>query len=103
MQIGHQLRLAAMGGDQIVVHIAGMGGGIADARKTFDPGEGTDQARKIPAAALGGSMNHLYREENGALADGLPRLTPDQRRMLGRQWSELTASWMPGSAPVSLS
>jgi len=54
------------------------------------------------AAALGASMNHLYREENGALADRLPRLTPGQRRMLGRQWSELTASWAPGSAPSRL-
>jgi hypothetical protein len=48
-------------------------------------------------AALAGSMNHLRREENGILADRLPRLTPDQRRILGRRWSELTASWTPAS------
>jgi Hemerythrin HHE cation binding domain len=42
--------------------------------------------------ALTTSMDHLDREESGFLADCLPRMTPDQRRMLGRQWMVLAAA-----------
>ena len=37
-------------------------------------------------------MDHLDREESGFLAGCLPRMTPDQRRMLGRQWMVLAAA-----------
>lgn len=42
--------------------------------------------------ALTTSMDHLDREESGFLADCLPRMTPDQRRTLGRQWMVLAAA-----------
>ena len=42
--------------------------------------------------ALTTSMDHLDREESGFLAGCLPRMTPDQRRMLGRQWMVLAAA-----------
>lgn len=42
--------------------------------------------------ALTTSMDHLDREESGFLADCLSRMTPDQRRMLGRQWMVLAAA-----------
>ena len=42
--------------------------------------------------ALTTSMDHLDREESGFMADCLPRMTPDQRRMLGRKWMMLAAA-----------
>jgi len=47
--------------------------------------------RRTVTDTLAGSMHHLRREENGILADRPPALTPGQRRLLGRQWSERTA------------
>jgi hypothetical protein len=44
-------------------------------------------------AVLDTTAEHLDREENGPLADCLPRLTINQRRELGRQWSAFMAAW----------
>lgn len=43
-------------------------------------------------AVLSASTEHLDREESGILAASLPRLTLNQRRMLGHQWLAFTAS-----------
>ena len=57
MQKRHQLFDLAMGRDQIVVHVAGMAGGVADARHILDGGNGLRSAapesslcRRVPAA-----------------------------------------------------
>jgi hypothetical protein len=42
--------------------------------------------------ALTTSMDHLDREESGFLADCPRRMTPNQRRTLGRQWTVLAAA-----------
>ena len=48
VQVRHELRHLAMGGDQIVVHVARMGGGVADARQALDLGQRPDQPRQRP-------------------------------------------------------
>ena len=48
MQIRHQRRHVAMGGDQIVGHVAGMGGGVADAVQPVDLGQVADQPAEAP-------------------------------------------------------
>ena len=68
-------------------------GDIRDAiREATGHRPGTAPWWRAVTDALTTSMEHLDREENGFLADGLPSLTPDQRRMLGRQWAVLTAA-----------
>ena len=48
VQVRHELRHRAVGGDQIVVHVARMGGRVADARHAIDLGQGMDQSRQRP-------------------------------------------------------
>ena len=46
MQIGHQLGIVAMGGDQVIGHVAGMAGGVADAVDAFDLRQRVAQLRQ---------------------------------------------------------
>ena len=48
VEIGHQRRHVAMGRDQGVVHVARVGGGVADAREPLDLRQRPDQAPKRP-------------------------------------------------------
>ena len=43
VQIGHQLLDLAMRGDQRIVHVGGMTGGVADAFQPIDPGQRADE------------------------------------------------------------
>ena len=52
MQIGHQLGLVAMSLDQIVGHVVGMAGGIADAVEPVDFGQSADQPAQLPIPAI---------------------------------------------------
>ena len=54
MQEGHQLRHLAMGGDQVLVHIGGMGGGVADARQIGDLAPARAISRARPQSAPSG-------------------------------------------------
>ena len=53
MQIGHQRIEIAMGGDEIVVHVARMAGGVAQAVDARDFGEAEQQPAEAPVAAVG--------------------------------------------------
>ena len=48
MQIGHQRRQVAMRGDQFVVHVARMAGGVAQPRQAGDLGQAKQQPAKPP-------------------------------------------------------
>ena len=53
MQVGHQLGDIAVGCDQVVVHVARMAGGVADALDAIDCRQGLDQAgQPAPFVAL---------------------------------------------------
>ena len=54
VQIGHQLRLCAMGGNQGVIHVVGMRCGIADALKPVDLGQLADQRRQTARRPMPG-------------------------------------------------
>ncbi|MND05994.1 hypothetical protein D3C83_271090 [compost metagenome] len=53
MQIGHQLFDLAMGGNQIIVHVARMARRVAQARQTLDFGEVADHPPEAPRGAIG--------------------------------------------------
>ena len=50
MQVGHQLWFLGMGGDQVVGHVVGMRGRVADAGEPLDPRQFPDQTPKAPVA-----------------------------------------------------
>eukprot|EP01136_Pigoraptor_vietnamica_P011775 Opistho-1_new@51011 len=56
MQIGHQLRLVAMRGDQVVFHVVGVARRVADALQPVDPRQRPHQPRKAPVAAFACAM-----------------------------------------------
>jgi hypothetical protein len=54
VQVRHELRHLAMHGDQRVVHVARVGGRVADTRHALDLGQGSDQASQRPGRATRG-------------------------------------------------
>ena len=46
VKVGHELGQVGMGGDQVVVHVPGMAGGVADPVQALDPGQLAGQAAK---------------------------------------------------------
>ena len=55
MQIRHQLGIVAMRGDQIIRHVIGMTGRVAQAVQTIDFGKFCQQTSQRPAFAVGSS------------------------------------------------
>ena len=53
VQVGHQLGLIAMRRDQVLAHVAGMAGGVADALEAADEGEPGDELGQRPWPAVG--------------------------------------------------
>ena len=51
MDEGHQLRHVAMGGDQVVFHVARVRRGVADAQQAVDFRQLADQAAEAPGGA----------------------------------------------------
>ena len=47
MQIGHQFLDLAVGGDQSVVHVGRVAGGVADTRKAIDLRQRADQVGEV--------------------------------------------------------
>ena len=56
VQIGHQLVTLAMRRDQIVGHVVGMRGGVADSGQPVDLAQAPDQPRQRPVAAFSGAV-----------------------------------------------
>ncbi len=53
MQIGHQFGQIAVGGDQLVIHVARMGRRVADTLDALDFGQHVAQGAKADAGAVG--------------------------------------------------
>ncbi len=51
MHPGHQGGHLGMGGDEVLGHVAGVRGGVADPREPLDPCERADEAREAPVRA----------------------------------------------------
>src|SRR5262245_64399355 len=92
MQMRHQFCRLAVGPDQLIAHVAGMAGRIAQSLDAFDPRQPSDQLRQAAALAARGNASigidilTEQRELAGAVVGELPRLRLDLRhraRVLG--------------------
>ena len=85
MQIGHQRVEIAMGGDQVVVHVARMAGGVAQPVEAGDLGEAEEEPAEAPGAAVralavpGIDVLAEQRDLADALAGEARRLGDDRR------------------------
>src|SRR5690606_33691741 len=53
VQVGHQLVEVTVGGNQLLVHVPGVGGGVAQALQPIDFCEPPQEASQSPLAAVG--------------------------------------------------